>query len=61
MVLIQNAKKQVPNRNANSTLLRATAPVVNANMWIRGEKKGKKNFNPQNPTLFADKSTSDSI
>lgn len=42
MVLIQKAKKWVPNRNANSALLRATAPVVNASMWSRGEKKKEK-------------------
>lgn len=60
MVFIQNAKKGAPNRNANSALLRATAPVVNASMWNRGEKKQNKT-SQQKATPFADKSTSDSI
>lgn len=45
MALIQNAKKGVSNRNANSALLGATASVVNASMWSRGEKKKKKKKN----------------
>lgn len=46
MVLIQKAKKWVPNRNAISALLRATTPVVNASMWSRGEKKKEKKKPP---------------
>lgn len=65
MVLKQNDKKQVPNRIANSALLRAMTPIVNTSMWSREEKRRKKpnpnKIQHKNTTPFADKSTSGSI